>query len=133
MLTKPDLSEEIQTTSVVITPQHIDAFKEATRTGHTVGMPVSYATVYRSTEFQWLDRVGVDLRKLLHAEQEYEYLSPLKAGDQPVVVTRVKEWRERRDMVFVTLETDIRVGTDVKVRALSTFVVRGEKTAEAKV
>jgi acyl-CoA thioesterase FadM len=79
------------------------------------------------TEFRWLDRLKIDLRQLLHTDQEYEYFAPLREGDPPLVCTRLAEYRERLGLLFVCLESAVRVAGKVCVTARSTFVVR--KTA----
>lgn len=64
------------------------------------------------------------MRALLHLDQEYEYLSPLCAGDHLTVTTRVGEIKERRGMQFVVLHTDIQCGAEKKIISNTTFVVR---------
>jgi hypothetical protein len=102
----------------------IEAFAGATHSAHFTTTPPTYPTVFRTTEFRWLDRLKIDLRQLLHTDQEYEYLRPLREGDRPLVSTRLTEYRERRGLLFVTLESEARVGGEISVIARSTFVVR---------
>lgn len=64
------------------------------------------------------------MRELLHVDQEYEYLAPLKTGDPLKVSTRIGEIKERRGMYFVTLHTDVFGGEDKKIVSNTTFVVR---------
>src|SRR6476660_206008 len=70
-----------------ITRESIAAFARATKSEHFVSTPATYPTIFRSTEFLWLDRLEIDLHQLLHTEQEYEYLRPLREGDVPTVST----------------------------------------------
>lgn len=45
-------------------------------------VPPSFLTRFREGEFELLVRLGVELRQVLHAEQEYRWLAPLKADGQ---------------------------------------------------
>lgn len=112
-----------------ITAERIHAFGHATRSEHFVDSPPTYPTTFRSTEFEWLDILKIDLHHLLHTEQEYEYLQPLREGDVPVVTTRVTEHRERRGLLFVVLETEVHVQEKLVVTTRSSFVVRSGDSA----
>src|SRR5437879_6247142 len=57
------------------------------------------------------NELGLDRRRLLHGEQEYEYLRPLRVGDRlrcrmRLVGDYVKEGRRGGSMRFVVLETE---------------------------
>lgn len=45
-------------------------------------VPPSFLTRFRQGEFELLSRLGVELRQVLHAEQEYRWLAPLVADSQ---------------------------------------------------
>lgn len=45
-------------------------------------VPPSFLTRFREGEFELLVSLGVELRQVLHAEQEYRWLAPLKADAQ---------------------------------------------------
>ena len=109
-----------------ITRAQIESFARATRSEHYSDTPATYPTVFRWTEFRWLERLKLDLKGLLHTEQEYEYLQPLKQGDAPFVSTRLAEHRERRGMVFIDLESDVKVDGRTVVITRSSFVIRTE-------
>jgi hypothetical protein len=126
---KPMPQKSFEETPIVfraepISKQAIERFAEATRSEHFGESPLTFPTIFRSTEFQWLDRLKVDLRELLHTDQEYEYLTPLKEGDTATVYTRVLEFKERKGMRFVVLESEVRCSEKVVVRARSSFVLR---------
>ena len=107
-----------------LTAHHLSQFIQATRTQSANDFPLSFATLFRKAEFMWLERMNVDLRNLLHTDQEYEYFSPFQVGDIPLITTKLVQSRERKGMVFVTLATEIRVGDKPRVLATTTFVVR---------
>jgi len=106
-----------------VTEAQINAFRVATRTTYS-GTPPTFATLFRDAEWKWLDRLKINMRDLLHSDQEYHYLQPLKAGDEPVVATKMKSHRERRGMHFFTLETVISCNGVPKILAQTGFVVR---------
>lgn len=107
-----------------LTDEHREAFRQATLTKYSLGFPPTYATSFRKAEFDFLDRFEVDMRSLLHMDQEYIYLKPLDVGDTVTITTRVGEIRERRGMIFVTLYTDLICKGETKIRSNTTFVVR---------
>jgi hypothetical protein len=107
-----------------VTDADIQAFCRATGTDHSPKMALTYPTRWRTTEFEWLGKLNIDMRSLLHTGQEYEFLHPLKAGEIPIIVTRMKSMKERGGMRFITLESLVSFSGVVKVKSLSTFVVR---------
>ena len=129
MLQKPPTDTPIVVTAEPVTRTHISAFAEATRSEHFGDMPLTFPTVLRATEFQWLDRLKIDMRELLHTDQEYEYLAPLKDGDVPTVQTKITDFRERRGMTFVELESEVRCNDRLAIIARSSVVVRSGASA----
>lgn len=107
-----------------LTAEKLQAFRAATCTEYAVGVPPTLATIYRASEFEWLARLNIDMRQLLHTDQEYEYRVPFEEGDRPAVATIVKEFRERRGMQFYVLESEIVCNGVVKMVTRSSFIVR---------
>jgi len=120
----PYADQVIRVEAETLTAKRLADFRSATVTTFAVGMPPTLATIYRASEFEWLARLKIDMRQLLHTDQEYEYLVPLEVGDAPIVTTRVKDYRERRGMQFYVLESDIAVNGVVKLYTRSSFIVR---------
>lgn len=54
-----------------------------------------------------MEAVGADLKRILHAEQHFEYLAPIRAGMRVNVERRVSDIYHRRDgqLEFVLIET----------------------------
>lgn len=54
-----------------------------------------------------LDALGVDLKRVLHAEQQFEYRVPIRAGDTLRVLRCVAELYERKQgaMEFIVIES----------------------------
>jgi hypothetical protein len=107
-----------------LSEEKVSAFRKATSTAHTRAIPPTFPTCFRKAEFDWLDLIKVDMRTLLHTEQEYEYLVPLQVGDTLTVTTSVESCRERRGMTFFVLLSEVSDGKAVKVRSHTTFVLR---------
>ena len=103
-------------------------FRDATRSTHSPDFLPSLPTIFREAEFQWLDRLSIDWHQLLHAEQNYEYLS-LVPCDRPLTMTTLlANVRVRKlssgSMLFVELETEIKSEDTRLVIARTSFVVR---------
>ncbi len=79
-----------------------------------------------------LQEVGIDLVRLLHGEEEYEYLLPIHPGDVMTGVTRVVEMYDKEKkgkpgkfMEFTVLEAEIRNQRgELAIRARTTLVER---------
>jgi acyl dehydratase len=99
--------------------------------GHPgTGVPPTFATVPElaaGLENVLADReLGLDLSRVLHAEQEYEWVRPLALGDAITAVARIEEIRSRGDLEFLTLRTELRdEAGEVVVAARSRLIVRG--------
>lgn len=128
MLNAPDGGEWLEFQEESIDGESVDRFRRATASRHVTSVPPTYVTLFRHAEYEWLNRLDVDVRNLLHAEQEYEYQRRLEVGDAPLVRTRLMEFRERRRqreiMRFIKLESEMRVRGEVAVVSRTTFVVR---------
>jgi len=57
-----------------------------------------------------METLGVDLRRVLHAEQQFDYLGPIRAGDQLSVERRVTDLYEKKNgaLEFIVIESSIR-------------------------
>jgi hypothetical protein len=71
--------------------------------------------------------VGVDLARVLHGEQTYEWSRPVVAGETLVAEASIESIRGRGAMQFLTLRTDIRDERGDRVAiARSTLLIREE-------
>ncbi len=122
--------EEIVYEWEAVSPERMRALAKATRSDFARVTPPTFPTIYRWGEFEWLKRLGLDLRNLLHTEQEYEYLAPLVVGERPRITTVLKQQRVKAGMTFLVLESGIECGGRLAVRVISHFVIRnaGEGT-----
>lgn len=112
-----------------LTKEAIDSFRQATRSSHSQN-PLTFATRFRRTEFDLLDKLQVELPTLLHTDQTYEFFSDFEVGDQVLVRTWVAEMRERSvaqvSLRIITFESEFLVQGKKKASAETTFVVRKE-------
>ena len=98
--------------------------------------PPTYLTLFRRGEFELFEKLGLELRQILHAEQEYFYQGKLLANDEVRFETQIVTAHSKKSadaakpsLHFLTLETTIeatREGTKVGQVATSktTIVVR---------
>ncbi len=103
----------------------------------SVGAPVekeaapTFVTVCRRGEFDLFQKMGVPLSRVLHGEQEYEYLAPIRAGDDLEYETTLAKAFEKRGasggMLFLVFETHIRAAGRGAAVSRTTVIVRGQK------
>lgn len=69
--------------------------------------------------------LGLDLSRVLHGEQEYEWKRSISVGETLTAQTRIEKIRSKQGLGFVTLRTDLRDGSGaVVVVGRSTLIVR---------
>ena len=71
--------------------------------------------------------LGIDLSKVLHAEQEFTYAAPIRCGDQVTVERRVTDIYDRKDgaLEFVVIVSTMHNGDGHLVgRSTQRFLVR---------
>ncbi|MFM8316059.1 MAG: MaoC family dehydratase N-terminal domain-containing protein [Deltaproteobacteria bacterium] len=107
-----------------LTSEKLSRFSEAVGAKYSGTVAPSFGTAFRKAEFQFLDRLKVDFKNLLHTDQEYEFLGQLGVGDIPEVETKMLSARERRGMVFVVMETTISVKGQPKIKSVASFILR---------
>lgn len=70
--------------------------------------------------------LGVDLARVLHGEQSYEWSRPLALGETVVAEATIESIRGRGALQFLSLRTDVRDERGVAVAvARSTLLIRG--------
>jgi MaoC dehydratase-like protein len=115
--------------TVELDPEHVSAFAWAIGADPADGVPPTYAAVYSlgATAPQLFgdEEAAIDFAKLLHAEQEFEWMRHPSIGDSVTSRARVASDVERRGMRFVTLETDTADASGEPVcRSRALFVIR---------
>jgi hypothetical protein len=116
-----------------VTSDRIQAFCKAIGIEDRSVAPPTFLTVFRKGEFELFQILGIELSKVLHAEQEYQYEHPIRGGDfvhfQTVVSQILEKNGSTTRMQFFTFETEILVekGSDTQQRAgksKTTIVIR---------
>jgi hypothetical protein len=80
--------------------------------------------------------VKLDMRRLLHGEQEFEYLRPIRAGDVLRVRSRTKDVFEKQGsrggkMLFVLMESEYKNQRDEVVAYSRNTLIMTEGTVKA--
>lgn len=105
------------------------AFAQAVGAREREEAPPTFITVGRKGEFELLQRFGIPLSRVLHGEQEYQYLKPIRPGDSVEYVTRLANVLEKRGsnafMQFLIFETEFTVRGEVVSRAKTNIIHRG--------
>lgn len=79
-----------------------------------------------------LEALGVDLKRVLHAEQQFDYLGPIRAGDSLIVKRTVTDLYERKNgaMDFIVIESTVaHAGRGLLGRSRQVVLVRNPVTA----
>lgn len=94
--------------------------------------PLTFATVmnfWGYTEI-WdrMKEIGIDIQKLLHASEEYEYFSQIYPGDKIIGVVKVDSLRSGGAMDIATFQsTYTREGEVVLIAKMKIVVMTGEE------
>jgi hypothetical protein len=73
------------------------------------------------------DELGIDFTRVVHGDQEFDWLRPLRPNETLVATTTIENIRTKGSLEFLTLRTDMRDGSldgEVVVIARSTMIVR---------
>ena len=127
--------------AVEITRERIAAFLRA------IGMPVASSgslvappTFMKAIEGEnnssrrILETLGVDLRRVLHAEQQFDYASPIRSGDRLLVSRTVTELYDKKNgaMEFIVIESDMRREDGARVgKSRQVILVRNPEAVAA--
>ena len=65
-----------------VTEAALQEFCAAVGARYRGGAPATFMTVFRHGEFELLDRMEFPLKSALHADQEFRYDAPIRAGDE---------------------------------------------------
>ena len=115
-----DLKQAVGQKSQIYTlppdPARVEAFARAIGTMVEDEVCPTWITVCREGEFELLKKLGVPLAQVLHGEQEYQYLRPIKKADPMTYRTVLSQVMEKRGshamMTFMIFESEIFCGSD---------------------
>ncbi|MBI4405202.1 MAG: MaoC family dehydratase N-terminal domain-containing protein, partial [Deltaproteobacteria bacterium] len=92
----PEEVEVIETHYGPVTEERVNDFLDATGSEYVTGVPPTFQTLFRHAEYEWLDRLKIDVRGLIHGEQDYEYLQAFEPGRSFLVRTELVGMKERQ-------------------------------------
>lgn len=91
----------------------------------------TFLTRFRAGEFKFFDRMGIQLKDVLHGEQEYEYLKEVNCGEtifyQTTLISAPQKQIKETLMTFFLFETLVsgnREMTDLRSKCRSTIIFR---------
>lgn len=75
--------------------------------------------------FEFLESIGVDMRKVLHGEQSFTYHGPICAGDRITLETRISDIHDKKNgaLEFIVLDTTCRKQGGIVVAEQRTVLV----------
>ncbi len=81
--------------------------------------------------FDFLEALGIDLTRVLHGEQEFDYHEPLHAGDELVLVPRIVDVQSKKGglLELVTKQTDVYRAGRLAASLRAVLVVRNPEVA----
>lgn len=109
--------------------ERVDAFAAAV--GHPgEGVPPTFVTapeLASGLTYALEDpELGLELARVLHGEQEYEWRREIFVGETLTAETSIEDIRSKRGLGFITLRTDLRDETgEIVVVGRSTLILRG--------
>lgn len=77
---KPEAGIKSSVYSDALAPTEVRDFAQAVCATDSATVPLTYLTRMRRGEFEILQRVGIELSSVLHAEQEYELFGSMQPG-----------------------------------------------------
>jgi acyl dehydratase len=116
-------------------PVYYDEKVAKAEQGGVMPSPTFLMTLAHWDDGEGRPHVKMDLRRVLHGEQEFEYLKPIHAGDVLTAVTKVTNVFEKSGgrggtMTFVVMDTEFTNQSGEKVAiARSTTIETGQVVA----
>lgn len=113
--------------SFTVDPDRVALFRSAV--GEPGGVvPPTFATAMEFAQFPQIvgdPELGLDITRVVHGEQEYEWRRALVPGEHLTVRSRLAQIRRKGGNGFLTIETEL-IGSDgaVAVVARSTMIER---------
>lgn len=100
--------------TVVATPERVGRFVQAIGSD-AAGLDLAPPTFMKVIEGEdnssrrILEALGVDLRRVLHAEQQFDYFAPIRSGDSLQVQRTVTDLYDKKGgaMEFIVIESSV--------------------------
>ena len=115
----------------VVDVARVARFQISVEDSNIQDVPPTFLTVFRKPEFDLFQSLGVELKRVLHAEQEYRFERPLKIGEELTYQCRLANVLEKKGaqsfLSFLVIETEFfsghEAGTQARVAFSKTTVV----------
>lgn len=105
-----------------ITSSRISNFCKAIGAVESDVAPPTFMTVFRGGEFELFKVLNVELANILHAEQEYQYETPIHAGStirfETVLTQALEKQGSSVHLQFLTFETDFHTEDGSELRCI---------------
>ncbi len=111
----------IESVGEALQPFRLKELKEATLSTNLDAAKYILPTIYRHNEFAWLKRLGIELKRILHIEQEYEYFSFQSEGENPIIRTKIVSLKERSTFTIIVFESEIITNGKTNIISKTTF------------
>lgn len=102
------VGQRSETLKFHVTEARLKQFCEAVGAPFRGEAPPTFMTIFRDAEFKTFADQGLELSRVLHADQEYRYLDRILAGDDLEYDTTLSKALEKGPMLFLVYETEVR-------------------------
>jgi hypothetical protein len=121
---------------VTATPERMQAFTEAIGSENSETAAPTFMKVIEgedNSSRRILDALCVDLKRVLHAEQQFDYFAPIRAGDSLRVDRRVVDIYEKKGgaMEFIVIESLVHNADETLVGKSRQLVLLRNPTPQA--
>jgi acyl dehydratase len=113
--------------SVTVTQPEIDAFAAVIGEPDTSIAPPTFSIRISLEQSQSIlsdPSIGLDWTRVVHGDQKFEILSPIRAGDTFTCASTIESYRVAAGNEIVTVRSDLKSGSTIAVSSWSTLVVR---------
>lgn len=96
-------------------PVYFDEVAARTAGYSGIPAPLTFASCLRflvPSKTPTMEELGLDYSRLLHAEEQCEYLLPIHAGDKLTLVTEVVDMYEKKDGALEFLVREMRISNE---------------------
>ena len=115
-MVSPDLiGHRLPTTHATVEPGRLKAFRRAISSADCADpvAPLTYLFALEMLEAErplaFIQDLGIDLAAVLHSEQAFQYLQPIRAGDRLLMEGRVTDIFEKKGGALSFVVQDVRV------------------------
>lgn len=114
----------------LVTSVSIETFAHAIGATSDFAPPTYLITFSISAAEEFLPRLDFDWSRVVHGEQRFHHLRPVRAGDMLAATSEIESYKSLAGNEFVTIRTDFHDSSDNSLIAStwSTLVFRGEST-----